>query len=97
MLWSERKIMKKLFKFIFKLACFVATGFGIYYAVKKYGIPGLVKKQDDEEEEDLVDDLDEFDLEEDKAEEPEEAPKAPEYVSIMPEDEAPAEEAPAEG
>lgn len=87
--------MKKFFKFIFKLACFVATGYGLYYAAKKYGIPGLVKKQDDEDEEDIVDDLDEFDLDEDKAGETEEAPKAPEYVSIMPE-EAPEQEAPAE-
>lgn len=73
--------MKKFGKFLFGVATVAAAGAGAYYAYKKF-----VEKANLDEEDDFEDDLDEFELD-DEAETSadEEAPKAPEYVSITPE------------
>ena len=64
--------MKKFGKFLFGSAALAAAGAGLYYAYKKF-----IEKPADDDDDEFLDDLDDYDLEEDA-----EAPKAPEYVSI---------------
>ena len=77
--------MKKFGKFIFGVTATAAAGAGLYYAYKKF-----IDNSETDEEDDFEDDLDEFELDD------EEAPKAPEYVSLNQASE-PAKEAAPEG
>ncbi len=67
--------MKKFGRFLFGSAVLAAAGAGVYYAYRK-----LTEKPGEEDDDDFLDDLDDYDLDEDV-----ETPKAPEYVSINPE------------
>lgn len=80
--------MKKFGKFVFGLATVAAAGAGAYYAYKKFVEKAHLDDEDDFED----DDLDDFELDDD-----EEAPKAPEYVTINPVKEDVPEEAEAAG
>ncbi len=64
--------MKKFGKFLFGSAALAAAGAGVYCLYKKF-----IEKPEYEEDDEFLDDLDDYDLEEDGG-----TPKAPEYVSL---------------
>ena len=68
--------MKKFGRFLFGSAAIAAIGAGAYYAYKK-----ITENSTCEEDDDFIDDLDDFDLDD------EELKKTPEYVSLKPQGE----------
>ena len=64
--------MKKFGKFLFGSAALAAAGAGVYCLYKKF-----IEKPEYEDDDEFLDDLDDYDLEEDAG-----TPKAPEYVSL---------------
>lgn len=68
--------MKKFFKFLFRLIAIAGAAVGAYFAYKKFA--GCETAEEDE----IEDDLDEFELDDEDEASDSENVKAPEYVSI---------------